>query len=405
MKPKRCVDGVLRDDCVSCGCATGQQCAATSGACVQPRPGTNCTGGIASGTCVSGDPPLYCSQTGVIVDDCTLCGCANGTACNRQSGSCISAEGTILDITSPMNEDDVPATGTVFINGTAANLPGGANLVVDDPRFQLRLLERSTGRFSFANKSALPEGPITVRISARNSNGAEITGAVRTFNVGPAAVASEGPPLMLIAFGAGAVVLLLLILALAPGLLKRRPKLSLPLAAGDILLIEGSAGSRKEEFGLALLRQEIKKGKKAAIISFAPEREASVFTPDERQHIEQAKVEPEINEMALSISRLLAGKPDIAYFSVLQGVHPKYSIKEISSFLESTMRKLKAAGTTSLFVLDNDVLSPQDISTLEEFFDGVLEFDLRESAGRIRVFHRVKEFKLRKFSPEWAEYG
>jgi KaiC/GvpD/RAD55 family RecA-like ATPase len=338
-----------------------------------------------------------------------MCGCPPGKICSRETGSCFeSALPTTINVVTPGDGEEFgPSARFIYINGTVTNLPQGASLSIDDQRFYLRSFDAATGTFSFVNKSVLPPGPTAVSILLRDAKGAVIASTHRSFSVLSAGAQPKGMQLELLAFTAILVLLALLILHFGQRTLFLVPKqaFALSMQRGDVVLVEGPIGSRKEEFCLSLAKREIGKGKRVAIASFAPEREKALFSEAERRNIIEKRLEPEINEMALMVSEILESKPDLVYFNIFHGLYPKYTAKELSSFVEATIKKLKNAGATAFFVLDKDIFSQQELSMLESLFDGVIEFDVRALPGKVKIFCRVKEFKLRSFNPDWIEYA
>jgi len=171
---------------------------------------------------------------------------------------------------------------------------------------------------------------------------------------------------------------------------------------GTVVLVEGPIGSRKEGFCLDLLKKRLDKGEKAMVVSFEPEKEGEYVGDDENLRL--VKVEQNINDMALSISRALEEKPKIVFFNILYWLAPNYSVTTLSGFLASTLKKLKASKSAAIFVVEQEMLSPQMLSTLESVFDGVIEFATPEDGGKAKSKYRVKEFKFRKFDAEWRDY-
>lgn len=183
----------------------------------------------------------------------------------------------------------------------------------------------------------------------------------------------------------------------------RRPKKAeeMEIPVGSAVLLEGPIGSRKEEFGLNLLKKALKSGKKCAVVSFEPDKENEYVGED---GVQLVRVEQNINDMALAISRALEDNPEFLFFNILYWLVPNHGISTLSGFLASTSKKLKKAGATAVFVMEKEMVSPQELSTLESLFDGILEFTVSEDGGMPHSRYRVKEFKFKKFSSEWRDY-
>lgn len=191
---------------------------------------------------------------------------------------------------------------------------------------------------------------------------------------------------------------------------RKPPKLTvkksemLELPKGNVILVEGPIGSRKEECCLRQLKLEIQRGKKAAICSYEPEEETQWFNKDERSRIETFKVEPNITEMSLVITKIVESRPEIIFFNILYKLLPAYSSDVLSEFLSSNIRKIKKAGITAIFVMEREMISPQVLSVVESLFDGIIEFQIREEGDELVSYYRVKEFKLKDYDTNWREF-
>jgi len=171
----------------------------------------------------------------------------------------------------------------------------------------------------------------------------------------------------------------------------------------SVLLVEGPIGSRKEEFCLNIMKKRIEGKEKCMVVAFEPEMEAGFI--GESRLLAQVKVEQNINDMALSISRALEEKPKFVFFNILYYLVPNYNVTTVSGFLASTIKKLKNSGATAVFVMEEEMLSQQALSTLESLFDGVVQFATVDEGGKPHSHYRVKELKFRKFDASWREYG
>ena len=172
---------------------------------------------------------------------------------------------------------------------------------------------------------------------------------------------------------------------------------------GMVVLVEGPIGSRKEEFCLDALKKCLDAKEKCMIVSFDPKMEAG-YT-GESELLSQVRVEQNVNDMAISISRALEEKPKFVFFNVLYYLVPNYNVATVSGFLGSTTKKVKNAGATAIFVMEEEMLAQQALSTIESMFDGVVEFAAADEGGKPHSHYRVKELKFRKFDSSWREYG
>ena len=172
---------------------------------------------------------------------------------------------------------------------------------------------------------------------------------------------------------------------------------------GMVVLVEGPIGSRKEEFCLDALKKCLDAKEKCMIVSFDPKMEAG-YT-GESELLSQVRVEQNVNDMAISISRALEEKPKFVFFNVLYYLVPNYNVATVSGFLGYTTKKVKSAGATAIFVMEEEMLAQQALSTIESMFDGVVEFAAADEGGKPHSHYRVKELKFRKFDSSWREYG
>ncbi|NYZ79124.1 hypothetical protein H0N99_03160 [Candidatus Micrarchaeota archaeon] len=191
---------------------------------------------------------------------------------------------------------------------------------------------------------------------------------------------------------------------------RKPPKLSfkksemIDLPKNSIVLVEGPIGSRKEECCLRFLKLELQRGKRAAVCSYEPEEELQWFSKEERGRVGAFKVEPNITEMSLVITKIVESKPEIVFFNILYKLLPAYSSDVLSDFLSSNMKKIKRAGITAIFVMEREMISPQVLSVVESLFDGVIEFQIREEGDELVSYYRVKEFKLKDFDTNWMGF-
>jgi len=191
---------------------------------------------------------------------------------------------------------------------------------------------------------------------------------------------------------------------------RKPPKLSfkksdmIELPKNTALLVEGPIGSRKEECCLRFLKLELQKGKRVAICSYEPEAELQWFNEQDRSRIGLFKVEPNITEMSLMITKAVESKPEIIYFNILYKLLPAYSSDVLAEFISSNLKKLKKAGITGIFVMEKEMISTQMLSTIESLFDGIVEFQIREEGDELASYYRVKGFKLKEFDTNWKEF-
>jgi len=183
---------------------------------------------------------------------------------------------------------------------------------------------------------------------------------------------------------------------------KRSEMIDIP--KNTALLVEGPIGSRKEECCLRFLKLELQKGKKVAICSYEPDAELQWFSGDDKNRIGLFKVEPNITEMSLTITKVVESKPEIVYFNILYKLLPAYSSDVLAEFISSNLKKLKKAGITGIFVMEREMISTQMLSTIESLFDGIIEFQIREEGDELVSYYRVKEFKLKEFDTNWKEF-
>jgi len=112
-QPKRCTNGVLIDNCTVCGCPSGYSCNATTNGCYLSR----CSDGTPYGQC-SANKPTYCNNYGTSSPNCPLCGCPADYGCNSSSKTCYllhCSDGTAYGQCS-VTKPNYCANGTVIDN-------------------------------------------------------------------------------------------------------------------------------------------------------------------------------------------------------------------------------------------------------------------------------------------------
>lgn len=364
-----------------------------------------CGDGTPFGNC-SAAKPFFCDY-GALVPNCAACGCNASQTCDGDSGECVAPSAAVA-ISSPLGGEVVAPSEVVRITGATSGMPQGAYLTIDDSRFRLNWFNPADGTFEFVNTSALQNGTTAVRVSMLDAQGSNIGMAAVSFSISSGGGDGGVGLLLWVPALIGGILILFAIVSLAYGrkaIFEPKLKPHFQLMNGDTVLVEGPVDSRKEGFCLELLKDAARKGKTCAIVSYAPEMEASLFSKAEKPRLLLVKVEPEIAGMATAISGMVENAPSIAYFDILHALAPKYGVRELLPFLEATIMKLKEKSVTSLVVLEKDVLPSQALAEMEGIFDGVAEFEVRPLAGRQRLFFRIKGFKLRKSAPDWIELG
>lgn len=115
------------------------------------------------------------------------------------------------------------------------------------------------------------------------------------------------------------------------------------------------------------------------------------------------RVEPDINEIALSVSRALGSQPKEAFFNILNLLIPKYNAEELTDFLSTNFTKLRNAGCGAVFCIDKGI-NQEVQSAIEGLFDGIVEFQVQEEKGKLSSYFRVREFKLKKLDTDWRRF-
>ncbi|MEA1925540.1 MAG: right-handed parallel beta-helix repeat-containing protein [Candidatus Altiarchaeota archaeon] len=125
-KPKYCGNGILIDNCSECGCALGYECNVTSGFCYALL---RCSDGTPYNVC-SANKPKYCDK-GELVGNCVECGCPSGYECNTASNLCYAINHGCV---STINSSRVFACGDVVTESCRfnenLNCPSGHGLSI-----------------------------------------------------------------------------------------------------------------------------------------------------------------------------------------------------------------------------------------------------------------------------------
>ena len=403
IKPKFCNNGNFVYACATCGCPEGDICT-INGLCSKLQ----CSDGTTFNSC-SNSKPQFCSE-GILLNNCSKCGCPAGLLCDRSSQFCY--ERPVITIISP-HEDQTINVGDekkVVISGVVSkgSREVNTNIEGNDSRFILATYEPYTGEFSFENISPIDEGPSSIKISVADNDGNLLKNESRSFKVlyAPAGM-TDLFSLQSLGLGIVQLTLLLFFLAILLNALMpvyrsmRRGMVSFP--EGSIILVEGAVGSGKEEFCLEVLRDWMKGGKFGVVLSYDPSKEEKYFWEWEKRKLLFTRVEPDINEIALSVSKALGAKPKALFFNIINLLIPKYNAEELTDFLNTNFVKLRNAKCGAVFCVDRGVAG-ETISAIEGLFDGVVEFRVQEEKGRLKSYFRIKEFKLKKFDTEWRRF-
>ncbi|MFH1585596.1 MAG: hypothetical protein ABIB79_02425 [archaeon] len=107
--------GILINNCSACECGTGLTCEA-DGICAS-IPETTCSDGTNYSAC-SSNKPIYCSASGILINNCTACGCGPGLTCQTNETCALilpdacdgcESEGVCLNYGVKMNFSGVPS--------------------------------------------------------------------------------------------------------------------------------------------------------------------------------------------------------------------------------------------------------------------------------------------------------
>jgi len=345
----------------------------------------------------------------MLVSKCLECGCPEELLCDKSSEICY--ERPAITILSPIENGtvNVGEERKVVIRG-AVSKSGKVSLNIggNDSRFMLATYEPSTGEFAFENNTPISEGFNSLRISVVDNDGNLLSNSSRSFRViyappGMTDVFSlQDLPWGIVQFVLLLFFLLILLNALMP-LIRKIGLGGVSFPEDSIILVEGAVGSGKEEFCLDVVRRELGKGRFGAILSYEPGNEEKWFREWEKDKLLFAKVEPDINEIALSISKALGAKPQVAFFNILNLLMPKYNSEELMDFLTTNFAKLRSAECGAVFCVDKGT-NTEILSAIEGLFDGVVEFQVQEEKGKLSSYYRVKEFKLKKFDTDWRRF-
>lgn len=403
-KPKYCNNGIWVYACSTCGCPEDQICK-MDGTCYA----LGCNDGTQQGSC-SATKPLFCNKDRELVERCSQCGCPERFVCERKGEFCYRRP--TLSILSPIENQtiNVGEERRVLVSGIVVKdeKPVSFTIEGNDSRFLLAEYNSTTGEFVFENITPIGEGYLALNVRVADGEGDLLASEVRSFKV------LNAPPGMIdvqslqaLPFGVVQLVLLVVFLILLLNLLLpivgRMMLGPIAFPEGSIVLIEGAVGSGKEEFCMETLRRKVKEGKFCVVLSCDPAKEEAWFNNWEKNKLLFIKVEPDINELAWSISKMLSGEPHLAFINVLNLLITKYNPEELGDFLNTNFQKLRNAKCGALFIVDKGV-SDEVLSAVEGLFDGVVEFQLKEEKGKLSSQFRIKEFKLQKFDTSWRRF-
>jgi len=369
--------------------------------------GLDCEDGTARDTC-SNNKPYFCMD-GALVSKCPKCGCPDGLLCDRTTQICY--ERPEISIVSPLENQriNVGEEKKVVVSGMISK---GREITYsiegNDSRFILSRYDASSGEFAFENVSPVTDDYNSFRVSVADKEGNLLANRTRDFGVidAPAGMTNllslQDLPWEIVQF----VLLLLFVIVLLNAIIPFARGLGrgmLVFPEGSIVLVEGTVGSGEEEFCLNMVRRKVKDGKFCAVLSYDPRKEEGWFSEWEKNRLLFIKAEPDINEIALSISKMLGGEPQLAFINVLNLLIPKYNSEELTDFLSTNFAKLRDAKCGAIFCVDKGI-NEEVLSAIEGLFDGVVEFRVEEKKGKLNSYFRTKEFKLKKFDSDWRKF-
>jgi hypothetical protein len=403
-KPKYCNNGIWVYACQTCGCEEGEICK-LDGLCY----GLECNDGTPQGKC-SSNKPLFCSKNRMLVEKCSECGCLEGFLCDRKGEFCYKKPS--LKILSPLQNQtvNVGEEKKVVLSGVVVKdeKPVAFTIEGNDSRFLLARYDATSGEFAFENVSPIEEGYnyFCVRVSDAEGNLlAKEERGFRVINAPPGMV--DISSLQQLPFGVVQLILLFLFLILLLNIImpivEKTLRAPIALPEDSIVLVEGAVGSGKEEFCLEMVRRKVREGKFCVILSYDPAKEENWFSTWERNKLLFIKLEADINEIAISISKMLGGQPRLAFINILSLLLTKYNAEELSDFLSTNFTKLRNANCGAVFCVDKGV-NDETLSAIEGLFDGVVEFQVQEEKGKLSSYFRVKEFKTKKFDSNWRRF-
>ncbi|MEM3555212.1 MAG: hypothetical protein QXF56_00600 [Candidatus Micrarchaeia archaeon] len=403
-KPKYCNNGVWVYACATCGCPEGEICR-MDGLCY----GLQCSDGTQQGKC-SSNKPLFCSKNRELIEKCSECGCPEGFLCDREREFCYKKPS--LKILSPLENHtiNVGVERKVVISGVVVKdeKPVAFSIEGNDSRFLLASYDATTGEFVFENVTPIEEGYNYFCVRIADNDGNLLAKEERSFKIinAPPGITDlfslQELPFGIVQLSLLFLFLFLLLNVLIP-LIRKLTAAPLDFPDGSIVLVEGAVGSGKEEFCFEVVRRKIREGKFSVILSYDPAKEENWFSTWERNRLLFIKIEPDINEIAISISKMLGGEPRMAFINILSLLLTKYNAEELSDFLSTNFTKLRNAKCSAVFCVDKGV-NDETLSAVEGLFDGVVEFQVQEEKGKLSSYFRVKEFKTKKFDSNWRRF-
>ena len=278
----------------------------------------------------------------------------------------------------------------------------------NDSRFLLARYDATSGEFAFENVTPIEEGYNYFCVRVSDAEGNLLAKEERGFRVinAPPGMADISS-LQQLPFGVVQLILLFLFLILLLNIImpivEKTLRAPIALPEDSIVLVEGAVGSGKEEFCLEMVRRKVREGKFCVILSYDPAKEENWFSTWERNKLLFIKLEADINEIAISISKMLGGQPRLAFINILSLLLTKYNAEELSDFLSTNFTKLRNANCGAVFCVDKGV-NDETLSAIEGLFDGVVEFQVQEEKGKLSSYFRVKEFKTKKFDSNWRRF-
>src|SRR5213595_473343 len=204
------------------------------------------------------------------------------------------------------------------------------------------------------------------------------------------------------------------------------------LPAGSSVVLQGPPGQEKLRFALTFLAEGLKSGASGLVLISSQSPEAivaelrgvgvdmdAVTTENRPRNVDWYSwseetildIEEEgivirssidLTNLGVALSRAIAAlPPDPARRAVIEMLSPAmnaYEVTQVYSFAQSAKKKFDRNGFTSLVLLEKDMHSGPEITTLLQPFDGVIEVERIRTGDRI--FRKVGVLHLKDTAPD-----
>src|SRR5213594_2912197 len=172
------------------------------------------------------------------------------------------------------------------------------------------------------------------------------------------------------------------------------------LPVGSSVVLQGPPGQEKLRFALTFLAEGLKSGASGLVLISSQSPDAVLS--DLRGLGVDVRSSIDLTNLGVALSRAIAAlSGEKGCRSVIELLSPAmnaYELTQVYAFAQSAKKKFDRHGFTSLVLLEKDMHSGPEVTTLLQPFDGVIEIERTRSGDRI--LRKIGVLHLRDTTPD-----